>query len=515
MAILLYLFIVSIFAIISLKDNDGKLIYALDDAYIHMAIAKNMALNQTWGFSDGNFASASSSPLWTALISLLFAIFGIKEIIPFILNIIFGILAIISLYNCAKIEHFRDKDIWYMLFLSVIIIPLPVITMLGMEHNLHIMLSIIFIHRASLMLLDLHKSENGDVWPFIIAPLLVGARYEGLFMVMAVFLVLIYMKRFGRAFLLLLLGFIPIIVMGIIAKSNGWHFLPTSLVIKGNTGNFDSFKNIAKLFVNFLYQPFKFPYVLPIIGWNIAVFIFLIKNKKKLFALGTILTGLFILTFFAHSHVSRFGWLYRYEAYLYAIGIFVFFNSYRQAFGFIKGSITRKIVIIVAFVLTIGLIGFRTIDSYRIVSRAPHTIYRQQYQIGKFIERFYEGETIVVNDIGAPSFLAEFQLIDPYGLGTKELAIPVAERQDRHMDTIRCFIENEKPQIAIIYEFFHVDSSWIKCGSWVSPQNEICADDSILVFAIDSSKAERLIRNFMEFRRNMPAGVETRVPVRH
>jgi asparagine N-glycosylation enzyme membrane subunit Stt3 len=44
----------------SIRINGGHLVYALDDPYIHMAIAKNVVQHHVWGVTPFGFTSASS-----------------------------------------------------------------------------------------------------------------------------------------------------------------------------------------------------------------------------------------------------------------------------------------------------------------------------------------------------------------------------------------------------------------------------------------------------------------------
>src|SRR4051794_10962657 len=72
----------------TLPRTGGHLVYALDDPYIHMAIAKNLAFHGVWGVSADAFSSASSSPLWTLLLAGLFKVFGNHPGIPLVLNLL-------------------------------------------------------------------------------------------------------------------------------------------------------------------------------------------------------------------------------------------------------------------------------------------------------------------------------------------------------------------------------------------------------------------------------------------
>ncbi|MCR4400347.1 MAG: hypothetical protein NUV35_05650, partial [Syntrophomonadaceae bacterium] len=82
--------LVALIAWRSVREN-GMLVYALDDAYIHMAVAKNLILHHVWGVTAGHFSSSTSSLLWPSLLAALFAIFGINDSIPLVLNAILAL----------------------------------------------------------------------------------------------------------------------------------------------------------------------------------------------------------------------------------------------------------------------------------------------------------------------------------------------------------------------------------------------------------------------------------------
>ena len=64
--------------------------YPLDDTYIHMALARQLATSGTWGLEPGVPVFASSSPLWTVILAMVFKIFGARDWIPLILSYAFA-----------------------------------------------------------------------------------------------------------------------------------------------------------------------------------------------------------------------------------------------------------------------------------------------------------------------------------------------------------------------------------------------------------------------------------------
>ncbi|MGF7117799.1 hypothetical protein [Methanobacterium oryzae] len=98
-SIIIFLAIVSTLLFLSLEKNDGHVVYALDDPYIHMAMAKNFAEHGVWGVTKYGFSSSSSSPLYTLLLSVIYFIFGVNETAPLIKHHFCYNFAYNSLFN--------------------------------------------------------------------------------------------------------------------------------------------------------------------------------------------------------------------------------------------------------------------------------------------------------------------------------------------------------------------------------------------------------------------------------
>src|SRR5689334_2112936 len=74
----------------SVMRQTGVFSYPVDDAYIHMQIARNLSAHGVWGINAGEFGSASSSPLYSVILALLSLIFSPHYLLPLVVNIIAG-----------------------------------------------------------------------------------------------------------------------------------------------------------------------------------------------------------------------------------------------------------------------------------------------------------------------------------------------------------------------------------------------------------------------------------------
>ena len=147
-AILLIIIIILYTNILAMTDD--HFVYALDDAYIHIAISENLIENGNYGPTPYAFETASSSIIWNFFFVGNFLITGVSISVPFILNVILGVLTIFALQKIL-LSWLPDRtNLLYTLVLIAFIffIPLPTMIFTGMEHNLQILISILVVYFA-------------------------------------------------------------------------------------------------------------------------------------------------------------------------------------------------------------------------------------------------------------------------------------------------------------------------------------------------------------------------------
>jgi hypothetical protein len=179
---------------ISLKQNGGHLVYALDDPYIHMAIARNLSEHGVWGVTSQGFSSTSSSLLWVMLVMLLaldYSIFGVNEYSPLVLNLLFATATVCLFHFIFKGWALSETFNFAALVGVILITPMPLLIFEGMEHVLHIFFTVLFFYLSVTLLASKAPGDTGhaafnEKMLLVVGPLLVMSRYEGGFLVLSV-----------------------------------------------------------------------------------------------------------------------------------------------------------------------------------------------------------------------------------------------------------------------------------------------------------------------------------------
>lgn len=506
--------IAAILLVISIKKNQGHIVYAIDDAYIHMAIAKNLAQNGVWGVTNYAFSSSSSSLLYTLLISVIYFITGVNEVTPFILNMIFATLTIILVFIILR--RYTLNSFWsFIILLSVIFFtPLPALIFSGMEHTLQILLTIFFVYSSAIILSKRKPAFLEYSILFISAFFITATRYEGLFLILVVSILLIIKKEWFYSSLLLIIGIMPLAIYGIISISKGWYFLPNSVLLKSNVL---LYPGITRFLIHSVGQIIKTPHIYVLVAAALVLLIFQYKKHNNFWKETTIMLVIFIATTLLHMIFARTGWFFRYEAYLIALGIVVVGINLHEYFLemssviFDKSLPQKKFLIILVILIISFPLAQRGFTSLIITPQATNNIYEQQYQMGLFLKNYYRGEYVAANDIGAIDYLGEVRLLDLEGLGSLEVA---KKKMEGSYDTkaISELAIQKEVKIALVYDQWYekyggLPQNWTKVGEWKIQNNVVTAGDTVSFYAITFEEENKLTKNLKLFSLEMPKDI--------
>lgn len=512
-----------------LKETGGVFIYPLDDPFIHMQIAKNLAFYNTWGINQHEFGSASSSILYTLLLAGIFKLFSVNVLVPFIINCIAALFLLVSVDVWLKKQLIGARGRTVIFIFLIFFTPLTTLIISGMEHTLQCLFSFLFLTRFSDWLEQIRNTNNKKKWrlPWIIivyAVLVTTVRYEGLFLVAIACLLLLYYRKAGIAFALGFMALLPVIIFGIYSVIQGSYFLPNSVLVKSNEIHF-SLKGIIEFLNNTLIykltivkEPLpespgipppgisllatqRLLIILPIIG---LLFIRQIKQKLSFVYMLIIL----VLCTLLHLSFAATGWFYRYEAYLIMCAVVlvaVVIYKYRQDFLTEKLKYTRIFTSILLFALLFPLI-LRSAAAYSKTKQACINIYQQQYQMAQFFKRYYNEDVVAANDIGAISYYSNTKIVDLWGLGSIDVA---RSKKSKYWTPafLDSFVKKKNVKLAVVYdEWFEKEllSRWTKVAAWEMNNNVIAGGNTVSFYVIDSEYAKELKENLHDYQKYLP-----------
>ncbi|MBV9081326.1 MAG: hypothetical protein JOZ62_01520, partial [Acidobacteriaceae bacterium] len=427
---LLYLFLATGMFFWVGRHTNYEQFYCLDDTYIHLAIAKNLLLNHSFGVTPHVFSAVSSSVIWPLIVTACFALFGVKATIPLVLDVVISVLL---LYVCHRLFNRLQPQApeWMQMGLQIAILfsaPLIMLTFGGMEHILQILADLWFLYFASEELTSKLQSQRTLIWFCASAALAASVRYEGLFLVFVACLLLLSERQLVTSVVTGAAALVPVCAMGLYSVSQGSSFIPNSLRIKAtNPGQLH--------FTPALFGP-PMQGILCSYSWKqglaeiflacCGLFALTFFSGELLSRRTRLMLGIYIGTALLHSQFSRLGWVYRYEAYLIALGIFVLFSAAAELGARFPGfaPAQRRLALVAALAVAIGALSTysRARATLLSIPWGAKAIYFQQYQMARFLATYYPNAPIAANDIGAITFYGDHDCLDLVGLATLEVA---------------------------------------------------------------------------------------------
>jgi hypothetical protein len=516
-----------------LGRTNGTFSYPLDDAYIHMALARNLAVHGNWGISPHEFASASSSLLYTLLLAALFKLFSIHVIIPFVFNCVVGVVLLVVVQRWLRKENIAGGGQLGILLVIVFVAPLPILIICGMEHTLQCLFSFLFVFGFAGWLEGSLADRHGKwkfPWPVAMYGLLVTfIRYEGLFLVAIVCLILVWHRKMGLAVKLGLISVLPVAIFGIFSIIKGSYFLPNSVLLKSGGAPL-SLSGMLQFLDNTLVQKLtivktdEIPYGIPRPGISLlatqrlliilpAVYWIFLKYIRQRAAYGYILGILLGCTILQLCFAST-GWLYRYEAYLiFCTVVIVSVLVYKYGREVMREKAIGALLMMAVALFALGFpVVLRSTAAFSKTGTACVNVYQQQYQMGQFLHTYYDKDAFAANDIGAVSFFTEGPNVDLWGLGNIQVA-RAKKKGYWTADFLDSLCRSRRVRIAVLYDKWFSDSllnRWTKVAIWQIRNNVICGDDSVSFFAVGRENAPALRRNLQEYEARLPAGVTVR-----
>jgi hypothetical protein len=514
-AVAIYLALVTVLLGLSLRMTGGDFTYAQDDPYIHLALARTFAEHGVWGIRPTEFASASSSPLWTLLLATLWKLGAHAVWVPFAVNILFGVA---FLYVCAryveKMGHgVRPAVASGILCALVLVTPLPTLAFIGMEHTLQVLLVVIFAWQASERL----AGERGDwLWPSVVTALMVATRYESLFLVAVVGAILLWQGKIVPAIAIGVAAAVPVVAFAAYSVANGGLVLPNSVLMKSGPARFVTVgSGVSAVISDWIALRDLFlrpPQVVLTLGALMGLLL-MPASRLTASARSVWLAVLFVGTSVLHACLVKLEWFFRYEAYLMALGLLAL-AGLAATIDWPRGRPrTRSTPLHPATVPLLALLGLplgvRALSALAMTAPAAGNVYEQQVQLGRFFERHYSGRPIAVNDIGAVAWLSSSRILDIVGLASQ----PVADLKRRGVldaEALRKLGDEDGVEAIALYESVFspiLPASWIKVGEWTIANKVAVSGATVAFFAPDARQAGRLAASLRAYAPSLPGGV--------
>jgi hypothetical protein len=497
------------------RARDGAFAYPLDDPYIHLRLAENL-LDGTLGMNPGQFASASSSPLWPVLIAGVAAVTGPLVGVPLALATVAGAGLLLGVDRWAKRIGLGVGGRSALMAAVLLLVPLTAVTLTGMEHVLQAGLCFLF---ASLVVERVCQPTNPgarpdrhDLFVLLTAAAAAAVRFELAFVLAPAVVLLAWRRRWWTIAAACIGAAIPVVATAAVNLGQGWPALPTPLIAKSITGA-DS-EGITRLLPGL---PLPSPDHVRVWAPLLLLAVVWVVSQRSLgprwplratawnaVALGTV--GL-------HYAFVKIGWFYRYEAYLVVLllgalavslhALVADATSAREAWRRtpIPARLAGAVLVVVALIGSLG--------SFSLSLRGMSEVQHQQVQMARFAAEHCTGCTVVVNDIGAVSMYGGGRIVDDYGLASDEVLDSKLDGSwDAH--TLGELASREGATLAMVYDTPYwlpgVPEGWELLGTWSLDHAWVVGEETVSFYSLDPARSDELRDAFERF--EPPPGVE-------
>jgi hypothetical protein len=496
-----------------MRQTGGMFVYPLDDSYIHLAEAHTLAVDHIWGVRPGEFASASSSPIWTILLAAIERVVGFHLGTPIVLNLVFilGIFLVVE-YGLRRIAP--DTPLWarYLLNLTMILIaPMSNLIMLGMEHVAQTFSILALVILATEVL----KADDGAAGQPIllcaVAALAGALRYEAAFAVLPVILLLLARRRGWLALAVGACAAMGPVGFGLYFHHVSGFWMPYSVIAKSQQAG-GVLGSLRMQVTNIVSWKVGLPILFTLLP------LWLLRLKARGFWEGSqVLLFLTLLISVIHILLGPvLHGLMRYDSYLFSLRLFALFTAFAAEvwqYGTRRESIAelpvqRKILAGITFaglLLSVPVFGHRVQAGLLNPVQAAVDRYHEHIQMVRFIGTYYDHDTVVVNDIGALALFTHAHFLDVLGLASVEPLLPRA-REGRSFgpEDVAAWAKSKNAPIALLSSGEAttarlIPKEWTVVQTWQLPRNVAYWSYFLTLYAVEPAAMPRLCASLKDF----------------
>ncbi|HUD72759.1 MAG TPA: hypothetical protein VMQ62_12430 [Dongiaceae bacterium] len=510
---------------------NGRLVYALDDPYIHMSVARSLAQHGVWGLRADAFASASSSPLWTLLLAGVYRVAGPSDLAPLLLNALAAGIAVLAAAALLDACGVRGGARPVALLAVILLAPLGPIGLTGMEHVMHAAATLAFV-AVAVRALDRGAGPGSAsagagtgrlvAAACLLALVMTGLRFEGLFMAAGAVLLFLLQRRVAAAAAVAVAAWVPVVIYGWYSTAHGAMWLPNPVAIKGNLGHLGSpgaaaAALLGKWFTRNLLV--RGAGVLLLVALAILALLRRPAAARRRPAPRDHAAAIFVVGALLHLQLASLGWFFRYEMYLVALGVVVVAAQYEELLrSFRAGARLVRHDAAAAGLLALAAAALlaRAGVAHARAPRATREIAMQQVQMARFLERYYDGRMVAVNDIGAVSWYSHAQILDLWGLANLETA-RLLMRDALDGPAIARLAAERSVRVALVYDevLGRPDArgkvapppGWTRVGVWKLARNVVAANWQVSIYDVAPDEEAALREHLREFAPTLPPEV--------
>jgi len=451
-----------LYAAILLLDH-GHFTYTLDDPYIHLALARNIAVGH-YGINASEFSAPSSSPLWPFLLAPFSRLpLALYEQVPLLINFA---CAMGTLWLIRRLFLSQGQGIATLLAAVMgLVFNVYGLPFNGLEHALQVFLVV------TIAIGVIESERTGTqahplTWSFWLAMMALPlVRYEGLAVVLPVGLYLMWRGEFRSALFTGMAAALLLLAFSVYLSHLGLGYLPSSIVAKSQ--GFDVRGVTGNLRHN-LHEH----------GW---VPLLVLGCAAYMPGLGKARSAVLLAVCGLHLLFGHFGAYGRYEVYFLVFVALMLLDVALQQWPRFWRFVT-------ALPIAVSPMLYATLTT----PLAALNVYSQQVQMADIVKSM--GMKVAVNDLGLVSLRGGQYVLDLWGLGSFE-ALAQHKANPDGGDWMADMMDRKGVEIAMVYDtWFPVrPARWIKVGQLQMKMTNITLGaPDVSIYATNPAAAERL-----------------------